>query len=43
MKLLKYVFGIAILAAIAGFVFFAFTDVPVPQKEVRVPIESESL
>ena len=43
MKLLKYVFGIAILAVIAGFAFFAFIDVPVQQEEMRVPIQSESL
>jgi hypothetical protein len=43
MKLLKYVFGITILAVIAVFAFFAVIDVPVQQEEVRVPIQSESL
>tara|TARA_R100001143_G_scaffold58401_1_gene56253 strand:+ start:322 stop:453 length:132 start_codon:yes stop_codon:yes gene_type:complete len=43
MKLLKYVFGIAILAVIAAFAFFAVIDVPVQQEEVRVQIQSESL
>lgn len=43
MKLLKYVFGIAILAVIAGFAFFAFIDVPVQQEKMRVEIQSESL
>lgn len=43
MKLLKYVFGIAIVAVIAAFAFFAFTEVPVPQEETRIQIESENL
>tara|TARA_B100000780_G_scaffold277505_1_gene248350 strand:- start:1711 stop:1842 length:132 start_codon:yes stop_codon:yes gene_type:complete len=42
MKLLKYVFGIVIIALIIAFAFFAIIDVPVQQEDVRVPVQIES-
>ena len=43
MKLLKLLAALIFVALVGGFVFFAFTDVPIPQTEVSKEIPHEKL